>query len=115
MQKCWKLDTKTCRSDSNISPPKRFHPLTAFALMSLQTGVCREVETYDTHNLRDPLAAAVDPETGVVYVLVGYLAEVSSSVFDVLLVQRMRITSCDHLADHVHVSVLYIRINLECL
>lgn len=30
-----------------------------------------EVETYDTHNIRDPLAAAVDPETGVVYVLVG--------------------------------------------
>lgn len=62
-----------------------------------------EVETYDTHNIRDPLAAAVDPETGVVYVLLGYLAEVSSSVFDVLLVQRMLITSCDHSADHVHV------------
>lgn len=30
-----------------------------------------QVETYDTHNIRDPLAAAVDPETGVVYVLVG--------------------------------------------
>eukprot|EP00435_Cladocopium_sp_Y103_P031500 s1779_g8.t1 len=30
-----------------------------------------EVETYDTHNIRDPLAAAVDPDTGVVYVLVG--------------------------------------------
>ena len=35
------------------------------------------METYDTHNIRDPLAAVVDPETGVVYVLVGYLPEVS--------------------------------------
>lgn len=102
-----------CRHVGNLIP-KHVDPIQTYLhlkgfIRSQPSRSCRfwgdgEVETYDTHNIRDPLAAAVDPETGVVYVLVGYLAEVSSSVFDVLLVQRMLVASCDHLADHVHVS-----------